>query len=106
MGIKMVVIKEDRMAHLLPAISKEVQEEMLNVTLEIATELVPVDTGRLRSSIRIEDDSVVAETPYAGFVENGTVYMNAQPYLGPAVEAALEAMPMIVGDAFNQNMGG
>lgn len=71
----------------------------------------PVDTGRLRSSIRWIPGgssgvggefiiSVIIVTPtgahvtigsdveYAGYVEQGTVYMQAQPFLFPALDAA------------------
>ncbi len=71
---------------------------------ERAKEIVPVRTGHLLGSIdtvfdeEIEDpDSdgsprafepvqVVADTPYASFVEFGTSKMAAQPFLGPAAE--------------------
>lgn len=66
----------------------------------------PVDTGRLRSSIRWAFGSeaavisvVVATTTgahvtigsdveYAGYVEQGTRYMDARPFLFPALDAA------------------
>lgn len=55
-----------------------------------AKRIVPVRTGRLRNSIGISDPgprSVVvdATAPYAGYVELGTRYMRAQPYLRPAL---------------------
>lgn len=51
----------------------------------------PVDTGTLRRSIRldIEDGGmtaiVSANTEYAEYVERGTRFMAAQPYLHPAL---------------------
>lgn len=49
----------------------------------------PVDTGLLRSSIdhkTTEDSTVIGtNTEYAGFVEKGTRYQKAQPFLEPAV---------------------
>lgn len=49
----------------------------------------PVDTGLLRSSINHKttaDKAVIGtNTEYAGFVEKGTRYQKAQPYLEPAV---------------------
>jgi len=58
-----------------------------------AKRIVPVRTGRLRASIGISDpgrDRVVvdATAPYAGYVELGTRYMKAQPYLRPALYRA------------------
>ena len=64
---------------------------------EVANQLVPVDTGYLRSSIRAENDgySMVffyAEADYAQYVEFGTWKMPAQEYFRPAVEAALDVL--------------
>jgi HK97 gp10 family phage protein len=55
-----------------------------------AKRIVPVRTGRLRASIgtgHIDGNSAVvqASAPYAGYVELGTRYMRAQPYLRPAL---------------------
>jgi|SRR5690625_1532416 len=50
----------------------------------------PVDTGNLRRSITLnkKNSGLVAEvqpnTEYASYVEYGTRYMNAQPYVRPA----------------------
>lgn len=52
----------------------------------------PVDTGTLKRSItiEIEDDGLTAvvapHTEYAAYVEYGTRYMTAQPYMRPAYE--------------------
>jgi len=58
-----------------------------------ARELVPVDTGLLRSSIDVYDGDDSSEkligsktVNYAIFVELGTVKMQAQPYLVPALD--------------------
>ena len=58
---------------------------------------VPVDIGRLRSSIEVDikPDKLNAEVgtnvEYAPFVEFGTRHMRAQPYLGPAFEDGVES---------------
>src|SRR5690606_40047230 len=55
--------------------------------------LAPVDTGRLRDSIRHEVQGPTVrfgpgdEIDYAAFVEFGTSKMAAQPYVRPTVEA-------------------
>ena len=85
------------------AVQELAQETALRIA-ERARELVPVRTGHLLDSIDavfgedVEDpDSdgsprafepiqVVADTPYATFVEFGTSKMAAQPFLGPAAE--------------------
>jgi HK97 gp10 family phage protein len=55
---------------------------------DTARELVPFVTGRLHDSISVEDrglaTDVVADAPYAGFVEFGTVRMAPRPYMRPA----------------------
>lgn len=61
----------------------------------------PVDTGTLRSTIRVEDrssplwtDVVVGrpgETEYLGHVEFGTVKMSARPFVRPAAGRAESA---------------
>ena len=54
-----------------------------------ARQIVPVDTGALKSSIEIRQESLKAhigsDLHYAGYVEAGTSKMSAQPYLRPAL---------------------
>lgn len=56
-----------------------------------ALELVPVDTGTLKRSITLEikDGGLTAEvkehTEYGVYLELGTRYMAAQPYMRPAL---------------------
>lgn len=55
-----------------------------------ARRFAPVDTGQLRDSIRPEPArggrvQITADADYAGYVELGTRYMDAQPYLRPAL---------------------
>ena len=58
-----------------------------------AHKAVPVRTGRLKDSIKVDVTKVEglaaiearAEAPYAAFVELGTAKTRAQPFLGPAV---------------------
>lgn len=61
--------------------------------ISIARELVPVDTGYLRSTIDASTDgwncSAVASAEYAEYVEYGTWRMRAQPYFEPALEEAM-----------------
>lgn len=57
-----------------------------------AKELAPVDTGRLRASIKLVLASdglggeVVTNLSYAPYVELGTRFQTAQPFLFPAAE--------------------
>ena len=61
---------------------------------------VPVDTGTLKRSIRLDFEEqgmtavVTANTEYAAYVEYGTRFMSAQPYMRPSEreqQAQLEA---------------
>ena len=67
-----------------------------------ATDLVPVDTGYLQSTISASSDdwSITAEASahYAQYVEFGTWKMAAQPYFIPALEYAWSE----TSDAFQQ----
>lgn len=55
-----------------------------------AMEHAPVDTGNLKRNITLEitdgggTGKVSSNAEYAGYVENGTRFMAAQPHMGPA----------------------
>ncbi len=63
-----------------------------------ATQIVPVDTGYLQSTIyHAVDPSILtlelgASADYAAYVELGTRRMAAQPYIRPAFAAGQEAL--------------
>jgi HK97 gp10 family phage protein len=63
----------------------------------------PVKTGHLRDSIYAKMGEWVAdigaEATYAMFVELGTRYMKARPFLYPAVQEALPRLETIIGEA-------
>lgn len=71
----------------------------------LAEQLVPVRTGRLRSSIYTTIQKwtaeVGAEAAYALFVEFGTRYMKARPFLFPAVNEHLPRLEQIICEAIN-----
>lgn len=70
---------------------------------ESAMRKVKVDTGHLKRSISSEINNgeevmqgiVGATADYAGYVEKGTRYMSAQPYLKPALN---EVKPQFLAD--------
>jgi HK97 gp10 family phage protein len=72
----------------------------------LAKQLVPVRTGHLRQSIYAEVREWVvrigAEATYALFVELGTRYMQARPYIYPAIQAHLPELESIIRDAIEQ----
>lgn len=65
----------------------------MNTFMDIATSLVPIDTGYLFDSIGVEflGDGVAfyADAEYAQYVEFGTSRMGAQEYFQPALEEAM-----------------
>jgi len=66
----------------------------------------PVVTGHLRSSIyaKIQEwvAEVGAEATYASFVELGTNYLRARPYLYPAIQQYLPELESVVVAAIEQ----
>ena len=74
-------------------------EVFIETFIDVANDLVPVDTGALQASIDAWTDGVeiecVAEEDYAQYVEYGTIKMEAQPYFEPALlEAWQQAQPL------------
>lgn len=76
-----------------------------------AQDLVPVDTGRLRDSIRVTKvgsrEYTVGpgdEVEYAEYVEFGTSRMAAQPYMRPAAEIARREFPRRVARRIRSEM--
>jgi HK97 gp10 family phage protein len=72
----------------------------------LAKQLAPVRTGHLRSSIyaKIQEwvAEIGAEATYAIFIEFGTRYMQAQPYLYPAIQEHLPRLEQIICEAIDQ----
>jgi HK97 gp10 family phage protein len=67
--------------------------ESAGVAGAVARQLVPVKTGFLRDSIFVRQTGdlqfeVGAAASYAAFIEIGTVYSEAQPFIGPALVLA------------------
>lgn len=75
----------------------------------LARQLVPVRTGYLRSTIyaRIQEwvAEIGAEAPYAVFVEFGTRYVRAKPFIYPAVREHLSRLERIICDALETAKG-
>ena len=75
-------------------------EIFIEAFLRYSHQLVPVDTGYLRSTLNAGggDTSCYAETDcdYAQYVEYGTAYMGEQPYFTPALELALMEEQMLI----------
>ena len=80
--------------------------DFANTFYDIATDLVPVSTGFLQSTIRSESDdfsiTAGADANYAQYVEYGTQKMEAQPYFCPALEQAWTSTQSEFQEAINE----
>jgi HK97 gp10 family phage protein len=95
--------------HELRVVANRVCNEEMSKVTERAKEIVPVRTGRLRNSIYRRKTGflgweVGATMFYAGFVEFGTRYMRARPYLRPAVEEKMPEVREELKDALIEKM--
>lgn len=71
-----------------------------------ARDYAPVDTGYMRDHIHAKQESaesavVISEAPYSGWVEWGTRYMTARPFLRPAIGDAQRELPRMNAKAVN-----
>jgi HK97 gp10 family phage protein len=85
---------------------RQVHEQLAKWAADVkalARQLVPVKTGQLQRSIYSEISEWVAEVgaeaSYAVFVELGTRYMRARPFLYPAVQEELPRLEAIICEA-------
>ena len=90
----------------LPVDYSEGCDVFADAWLDAATDLVPVDTGHLQSTLDAEadDEGCTCETlcDYAQYVEYGTIKMEAQPYFEPALDIALEEATPIWEEAYEE----
>lgn len=83
-------------------VSNEINKTAYKIERD-AKSICPVDTGRLKGSITTNTGHLEAEVgtnvEYAKFVEFGTRYQSAQPYLIPSFESNVEGIEdRIMGD--------
>lgn len=99
MGVKMVGVHRLQMKlkknAVLAAVRKTVQRNGAELQTK-AQRNAPVDTGNLKRSIRLQirDNGLTAEAEatadYASYVEWGTRFMKAQPFMRPAFNSQKE----------------
>jgi hypothetical protein len=100
--VHVVTNKFPNVSRALPRIVDAVAKFYIDTVYDISQDLVPVDTGDLKDSGRVEkvgggyrlvyDAKNRSGQSYAGYVEYGTTRTPAQPYLNPAADAALEML--------------
>jgi len=85
-----IEINEEGVSELVEK-GRELLAEKARQVADEATSMAPVKTGRLASSISANGSGdgwvVRADAPYAAFVELGTRYQAAQPFLRPAIQS-------------------
>lgn len=80
----------------IPEKIKQVVAELGQTSKEAMDTNTPVDTGRLKEGnvLNMTDTGfeLVNEVYYSGYVNYGTRYMTAQPFLEPAMEVASQEL--------------
>ncbi len=99
---------QQAMSKLDSGLQRHVHRYLASLAADIKAEarrLVPVRTGYLQSTIyaRIQEwvAQIGADAAYALFVEFGTRYMQAQPYLWPAIQQYLPQLEDIICQAID-----
>ncbi len=95
--VSVSIVAHNRIPQLIPVINGRIAaaiEDGANEIVAIAQGLVPVDTGALKASIaasltELYAASVSADAGHALYVEYGTRFMAAHPFLLPAAEAVM-----------------
>jgi HK97 gp10 family phage protein len=105
--------KFNRLPELPAATRRRISQVVRKVASDVearAKQIVPVDTGATKNSIRAQTvneltSEVVVGTHYAAYLEFGTHKMPARPYLRPAVEAVRPAFEAAIGQAIEEAAG-
>lgn len=87
-GVDKLVSRLNRKANV-----QKVVADNTNILMRKAVSRAPVDTGHLRRSITAEVSDnrgvVTSNADYSGYLENGTRYMDAQPFMKPSYNEVL-----------------
>lgn len=109
-----LVVESNKLTGLPAAVRRRLSLAVRKVAADVqarAQQVVPVDTGATKNSIRAKavdelTSEVVVGTHYAAYLEFGTHKMPARPYLRPAVEAVRPAFEAAIGQAIEEAAGG
>lgn len=100
-GLPQAISSLTKLGTKLPSILQEGLTAIAELIIKESQRIVPVDTGRLRDSIKIFSASAAevkggTEVEYAGFVEFGTSRQRSQPYMRPAIDKAKKEGPKLL----------
>ena len=91
-GSEYVMVAQDNTEEVTLAIRQAIRSALRDIgerAVRHATDIVPVRTGNLKSSIAYDADDrqviIGSDVTYASYVEMGTSMMAARPYLRPAM---------------------
>ncbi|HYG68512.1 MAG TPA: HK97-gp10 family putative phage morphogenesis protein [Anaeromyxobacteraceae bacterium] len=116
MNLSLEIHGVSRLQSLAARFSSRIAERVGQETLEsaqrierTAKSLAPVDTGRLRASIEAVREGRTSAVlrvgaPYGAFVEYGTRWNRAQPFLRPAVEIERAGMTARFGEIVREEL--
>lgn len=102
-GGAFVEVIEDNTEEVSLAIRQAIRSALREIgerAVKYATDIVPVRTGNLKSSIAYDADDrqviIGSDVHYASYVEEGTVNMRPRPYLRPAIVNHLDEYREII----------
>ena len=85
--VRIKVQRNTGLLNKIPVFAQKRNEQLAQITGDIARSLVAVDTGATKRSIEVKGNEVSAGEA-AIFLEFGTVRMEPQPFLRPAARLA------------------
>lgn len=102
-GGAFVEVIEDNTGEVSLAIRQAIRSALRDIgerAVGYATDVVPVRTGNLKSSIAYDADDrqviIGSDVHYASYVEEGTTRMRPRPYLRPAIVGHLDEYREII----------
>ncbi len=84
--------KFEQLRQRIPSLANAIVQKHTLATVDLMKQLAPVDTGAMRDSIESVEMGpltlgIKIGVNYWHFVEFGTIYQEAQPFVSPAVES-------------------
>jgi HK97 gp10 family phage protein len=94
-GLDTFIAKIQGIGEKAPDKARSIMKEIGDTAKDTMDANTPVRTGDLKSHNRVEEDDsggfvLINDSDHAIFLEMGTRYMSAQPFLAPAMEQAAQ----------------